>query len=66
MARECYFCGKTYQSARTYKKIKSKYDPTNSRKQKANLQWVVLPHSKKRVKVCPRCRKNIIKTQVKS
>ncbi len=63
MARVCEICGKSYQKAASYKKIKSKYDPTRIHKQKPNLVWVKLPHSNKKIRVCARCRKKLIKTR---
>ncbi len=63
--RQCAICGKSYTYSIARKKIRSKYDPVNRKKTKANLQWFRLP-SGKRVKVCTRCMKNLKREAVKS
>ena len=63
--RQCAICGKSYTYNIARKKIRSKYDPVNRKKAKANLQWFRLP-SGKRVKVCTRCMKNLKKEAVKA
>ncbi len=60
MAQVCELCGKKAIKASSYKKIRSKYNPTNQYFQKPNLQKVKLPNGKK-LKVCSRCRKKIKK-----
>ncbi len=61
MARVCAICGKGSQKARSYKKIRSKYNPTRVHRQKSNLQWFTLPN-KKRILVCSSCRKRLLKS----
>lgn len=61
MSRVCSICGKTYQIAIKYKKVKSAYNPVNKHRQYPNLQWFRMPDGK-RVKACTKCRKRLAKT----
>ena len=61
MARICSICGKTYQKATHYKKVRSAYNPVSRHHQKPNLQWFRMPDGK-RILVCSTCRKHLSKT----
>ncbi|MBI2112970.1 MAG: 50S ribosomal protein L28 [Candidatus Wildermuthbacteria bacterium] len=54
MTQTCSICGKGYNVAWTLVKLRGKFNPTVKRKQKPNLQWVLLA-SGKRVKACTKC-----------
>ncbi|HOM33382.1 MAG TPA: hypothetical protein PK168_02215 [Candidatus Paceibacterota bacterium] len=58
--RQCAICGKSYSYSITRKKIRSKYNPVNRKKTKANLQWVFLPDGT-RVQACTRCKRTLTK-----
>jgi ribosomal protein L28 len=58
--RKCEICGKSYKYSIARKKVRSKYNPVNRKKTKANLQWYRLP-SGKRVRACVRCIKTLKK-----
>jgi len=60
--RKCSICGKSYKYSITRKKVRSKYNPANRKKTKANLQWVKLS-SGKRVKACTKCIRTLHKTK---
>ncbi|MGE4554790.1 MAG: bL28 family ribosomal protein [Candidatus Paceibacterota bacterium] len=60
MAKICEICGKKPLKASTYKKIRSKYNPTNTYFQKPNLQKVKLPNGKK-IRICTSCWKKMKK-----
>jgi len=64
MAQVCEFCGKKPRKASTYKKIRSKYNPTNAYFQKPNLKKVKLPNGKK-IKICTSCWKKMKKELLK-
>jgi ribosomal protein L28 len=61
MSRICSICGKTYQKATRYKKIRSVYNPISRHRQKPNLQLFKMPDGK-RVLICSTCRKRLSKT----
>jgi len=58
--RKCVLCGKSYKYSIARKKIRSKYNPVNRKKTKANLQWVRLS-SGRRERVCTQCIKTLAK-----
>lgn len=60
---KCQICEKKSQKARTIKKIRSKYNPTNTRRQYPNLQWITLENGK-RIKACTKCIKTIYKKNI--
>lgn len=60
MSRVCSICGKSYQIATKYKKVKSAYNPVAKHRQYPNLQWFRMPDGK-RVKACTKCRKRLSK-----
>lgn len=60
MARICQICGKTYQKAVRYRKIRSVYNPVGRHRQHPNLQWFRTPEGKK-ILICTNCRKRLIK-----
>lgn len=64
MAKVCQLCGKKALKASVYKKIRSKYNPTNKYFQKPNLREVKLSNGKK-IKICSRCHKKIKKGLLK-
>lgn len=43
MTQQCAICQKGFNIATTLVKLRGKFNPTVKRKQKPNLQWVVLP-----------------------
>jgi len=61
MSRVCSICGKSYQNATKYKKVRSAYNPVARHRQNPNLQWFRMPDGK-RVKACIKCRKRLSKT----
>jgi ribosomal protein L28 len=65
MARKCTICEKRGKMVWTIKKLRGKYNPTINKRKHPNLQWVLLPGSKKRVKACARCIKNLGKGKKK-
>jgi len=60
MSNICALCGKKSTMGRKYNKLMSKYNPTPKKRKRPNLQWAVLP-SGKRVKVCAKCKKTLLK-----
>jgi ribosomal protein L28 len=60
--RKCKICGKSHQKSITYKKVRSKYNPVNKRRVKANLQNVKLETGEK-VKACVRCIRTLSKPE---
>jgi ribosomal protein L28 len=58
--RQCALCGKSYKYSIARKKVRSKYNPVNVKKTRANLQWIKLS-SGKRVRACVRCIKTLKK-----
>ena len=76
MARECAICAKKKIPARKYLKLRGKYNPTPKYHQEPNLQYVkVDPGTKrsaykkfvgKRVLMCSRCRRTLVKTKTKA
>ncbi|HOK34593.1 MAG TPA: L28 family ribosomal protein [Candidatus Paceibacterota bacterium] len=58
MSKICALCGKGSVKSSTYKKVRSKYNPTGQHFQKPNLQKVKLANGKT-IQVCSRCRKKI-------
>lgn len=71
MARQCEICGKKGMMVWRRKKLRGKYNPTVKQKQQPNLQWVRVPigikkepfkkFAGKRVLVCRKCQKTILK-----
>ena len=57
--RQCAKCGKSFQMGGTRIKLRGKFNPTNSTKKKANLQWTRLLNNKKRSLVCVKCLKTL-------
>ncbi|HEY4476285.1 MAG TPA: 50S ribosomal protein L28 [Candidatus Paceibacterota bacterium] len=61
MTQSCALCGKGSNKAWTLVKLRGKYNPTVSHRQKPNLQWLRLPASPsggpsgKRIKACTKC-----------
>ncbi|MGC8981495.1 MAG: large ribosomal subunit protein bL28 [Minisyncoccia bacterium] len=65
MGKVCEICGKGRIKAVKRKKTRSKYNPTNFYFQKPNLQLFTLPNGK-RIKICTRCKKAILKGKIKN
>jgi len=63
MARQCDVCAKKRNLARKLNKLRGKYNPTKKRPQKPNLQYVKLA-SGKRLLVCTKCRKTLVKNNL--
>lgn len=72
MARECPICKKRATKARSWKKLRGKYNPSPKREQKPNLQWVRIPNDAKgkykefrgrRIKACTKCIKALRKSK---
>ncbi len=61
--RQCEVCGKSSQKTVKYKKVRSKWNPVNTRRQKANIQPVKLGDGQK-IKACVRCIRTISKKEV--
>ncbi|MBI4122795.1 MAG: 50S ribosomal protein L28 [Parcubacteria group bacterium] len=61
MTRTCALCGKGINKAWTLVKLRGKYNPSTSHRQKPNLQWLRLPVSQqgglsgKRIRACTKC-----------
>jgi ribosomal protein L28 len=51
--------------ANTRIKLRGKYNPTNSSRKKANLQYAVDPKTGKRLLVCTKCLRTLSKTKKK-
>jgi ribosomal protein L28 len=64
MAQICQICGKSKFKVGRRIKTRSKYNPTHTYFQKPNLQWFILSNGK-RIKICTKCRKKIIKKGMK-
>ncbi|MDD3491457.1 MAG: L28 family ribosomal protein [Candidatus Pacebacteria bacterium] len=60
MPRICGICGKTYQKAVRYRKIRSVFNPVARHRQHPNLQWFRMPDGK-RMLICTSCRKRLVK-----
>ncbi|MCL4403820.1 hypothetical protein M1432_00490 [Patescibacteria group bacterium] len=58
--RQCANCGKSFQISGTRIKLRGKFNPTNSGKKKANLQWTRLLGGKRQL-VCVKCLKTLTK-----
>lgn len=54
MTQTCPLCGKGNNKAWTLVKLRGKYNPSTSHRQKPNLQWMRLP-SGERIKACTKC-----------
>ncbi len=61
--RQCEICGKSSQKAIKYKKVRSKWNPVNVRRQKANIQSTKLGDGQK-IKACVRCIRTISKKEM--
>ena len=71
--KQCQICAKKRNLARRLNKLRGKYNPTDKRKQKPNLQWVTVPVGiknklfkdfiGKRVLLCTKCIKAMGKTK---
>jgi len=67
--KQCQICAKKRNLARRLNKLRGKYNPTDKRKQKPNLQWVRIPigikkplfkdFAGKRILACTKCIKAI-------
>ncbi len=62
MKQLCQICGKSYNPATKWNKLRGKYNPTKRAAQRPNLQWVRLEDGK-RVKACAKCIKALNKTR---
>lgn len=60
--RQCKLCGKSYTNKTDYKKVRSKYNPVNTRRAKANLQMVTVAEGT-RVKACVSCIRTLNKPE---
>ncbi len=61
--RQCEICKKSYQFANRRVKLRGKYNPTGKHKQKANLQSKKIDG--KKMLVCTKCLKTILKKKTK-
>ncbi|GIW66361.1 MAG: hypothetical protein KatS3mg095_0259 [Candidatus Parcubacteria bacterium] len=59
----CPICNKGRLKVTRRIKTRSKYNPTVNYFQYPNLQWLKLP-SGKRIKICTKCRKKILKNNL--
>ena len=64
MGQICSLCQKGRLKVVKRKKLRGKYNPTAVYFQKPNLQWFTLPGGKK-IKICAKCRKGLIKGLIK-
>ena len=59
--RACKKCGKSYKAGGTRKLLRGHYNPTSSKKKKANLQWTKLLVIGERSLVCTQCIRTLSK-----
>lgn len=64
--RQCYLCGKSYANGNTRVMLRSHYNPTSSRRKKANLTLVRNMVPGRRVLLCVKCLKTISKGKKKA
>ncbi len=61
--RACDRCGKSHMMGGTRKLLRGHYNPTAYTKKRANLQWARDPVTGKRMRVCTKCQKTMVKTK---
>lgn len=61
MTKICKLCGKSRFKVVRRIKTRSKYNPVSTYFQKPNIQWFTLKNGK-RIKICTKCRKRLIKS----
>lgn len=62
MAKVCAMCNKNKVKVQKRVKLRGHYNPTSIRYQKPNLQKVILKG--KKVKVCTKCLKKLVRSEV--
>lgn len=61
--RACDRCGKSHMMGGTRKLLRGHYNPTAYTRKRANLQWAHDPVTGKRMYVCTKCQKTLVKTR---